>query len=147
MLGSVTDFFGFLQYRRHRRGLDAMSKSLIAVAEGDGRAALRHAETADRLLEDQTLTRLLCAQAAKLAGDESRAEALFEEMLESDDTRFLGLRGLLKQALEGGKSERALRFAERAQSERPKDHEVLGLLFDRSTSTACACPTRFAPAS
>ncbi|MEM9093522.1 MAG: heme biosynthesis protein HemY [Neomegalonema sp.] len=129
-LGSFSDFFGFLARRRHQRGLEAMSKSLIAVAEGDGRTALRHAENAERLLEDPTLTRLLSAQAAKLAGDNVRAERLFEEMLEADETRFLGLRGLLKQALEQDKTERALRFAERAHTARPKDPEVLGIMFD-----------------
>ena len=129
-LGTATDFFGFLRRRRQRRGLDAVSKSLIAVAEGDGKNALYHAETAQRLLENPTLTRLLCAQAAKLSGDEARAERLFEEMLDEDETRFLGLRGLLKQALEQDRTERALRFAERAHEARPKDHEVLGVMFD-----------------
>src|SRR3546814_2760390 len=62
---------------------------------------------------------LLSAQAAQLNGDETAARRYFEAMLEKDDTAFLGIRGLLTQALKAGDDAEALRLARRAHRLRP----------------------------
>ncbi|MEM9234237.1 MAG: heme biosynthesis HemY N-terminal domain-containing protein, partial [Pseudomonadota bacterium] len=55
---------------RREKGLIALTRGLEAVAAGDARDAQRHARIATRQLKnDASLTRLLTAQAAQLAGD------------------------------------------------------------------------------
>ena len=64
--------------------------------------AQRQAKKADVLLNEPPLTMLLSAQAAQLDGDEQAAEGYFRAMLEREETRFLGLRGLITQAIKRG---------------------------------------------
>lgn len=123
-------FAGWAEARRRRNGLDALAKTLIALAEGDGPRASREAERAERLLRNPDLTRLINAQAARLAGDDDRAERYFEEMAEDRDTDYLGMMGLLRAAKRAGQTEQALRLAEQAHALRPKKAEVLEILFD-----------------
>lgn len=129
-LGGFLAMFDFFRSRRRARGATALSNALIAIAEGDGARSLREAERAERLLDNPDLTRLVGVQAALLVGDEGRAERHFEAMTRDPDTDFLGVQGLLRQALRRGQPERALRLAERAHALRPKDGETLDALFD-----------------
>src|SRR3989304_1947268 len=72
------------------------------------------------LRTEPPLTLLRAAQTAQLNGDEAAARKYFAAMLERPETSFLGLRGLLTQALRGGDDAEALRLADRAHRERPK---------------------------
>ncbi len=60
------------------------------------------------LLAEPPLTLLLSAQAAQLNGDEQAARRYFTAMLDRAETEFLGLRGLVMQALRGGDEAAAL---------------------------------------
>ncbi|MHA1154001.1 MAG: heme biosynthesis protein HemY [Alphaproteobacteria bacterium] len=73
---------------------------------------------------------LLSAQAAQLSGDEAAARRYFTAMLDNQETRFLGLRGLLTQALREGEQGRALELVREAHSLRPRTPWVLQSLFD-----------------
>ena len=105
--------------RRRRAGYRALAQGMVAVAAGDPQEAQRYARRADLLLADPPLTLLLSAQAAQLDGDEGAAKKFFMAMLERPETEFLGLRGLLNQALRSGDRDAALRLAERAMALRP----------------------------
>jgi HemY protein len=110
------------RYRRERRrraGYRALAQGMVAVAAGDPQEARRYAKRADVLLADPPLTLLLSAQAAQLDGDEDAAKKYFTAMLERPETEFLGLRGLLNQALRADDRSTALRLAERATALRP----------------------------
>jgi HemY protein len=109
-----------LDRSRQARGYDKLSQGLVAVAAGDAEAARKLARKADGLLRDPPLTMLLQAQAAQLNGDEQAARVFFERMLEREETEFLGLRGLLMQALREDDLLRALALAERARAIQPK---------------------------
>jgi HemY protein len=100
--------------RRREKGYAALSHGMIAVGSGDVRAAARHAAEAHRLIGAEPLTRLLRAQAAQLAGDHSRAEQAFREMLHGPHTHALGLRGLHMEARRRGDHEAAAHFADEA---------------------------------
>jgi len=104
---------------RRRTGYRALAQGMVAVAAGDPQEARRYARRADRLLADPPLTLLLSAQAAQLDGDDGAAKKFFTAMLERPETEFLGLRGLLNQALREGDRSNALRFASRAMALRP----------------------------
>ena len=105
--------------RRRAAGYRALSKGMVAVAAGDAAEARRQARTAHGMLGEPPLTLLLAAQAAQLNGDEMAAQKYFTAMLDRPEMRFLGLRGLLNQALARGDHEAALDYARRAQQERP----------------------------
>src|SRR5438094_5598402 len=106
--------------RRRRAGYRALAQGMVAVAAGDAQEAQRYARKADVLLAEPPLTLLLSAQAAQLKGDEDAARKYFAAMLNRPETEFLGLRGLLTQALRRGEENSALRLAERAHTMRPK---------------------------
>jgi HemY protein len=121
--------------RRSRvdRGYQALARGLVAAAAGDAAAAKALNRRADKLLGHAPATLLLSAQAAQLEGDEAAARARFQEMLEHQETEFLGLRGLLAQAMKNGDWEHALELARRAYLRRPNTPWVLTTLFDLQT--------------
>ena len=105
--------------RRRRAGYRALAQGMVAVAAGDPQEARRYAKRADVLLADPPLTLLLSAQSAQLDGDENAAKKFFTAMLDRPETEFLGLRGLMNQALRADDRGTALRLAERATALRP----------------------------
>ena len=128
----VTAPGGFLRWRHERRreaGFRALTQGMVAVAAGDPEEATRHSRRADALLADPPLTLLLSAQAAQLKGDHTAAQRYFNAMLERAETEFLGVRGLLMQALHSGDDAAALKLTERARELRPKTPWVLHRLY------------------
>ncbi|WP_316976044.1 heme biosynthesis protein HemY [Shumkonia mesophila] len=115
---------------RRRRGYLALTRGMVAVAAGDAAEARRQMKRADGMLGDPPLTMLLSAQALQLSGDEKAAEKFFSAMLARPETEFLGLRGLLMQALKRGDSEKALGLAERAYRLQPRSEWAASTLFD-----------------
>ena len=120
---------------RKKRGYRALTQGLAAVAAGDGVEAQRHARKAEQLLAEPPITLLLSAQAAQLAGDRDGANRAFTAMLEDEHTAFLGLRGLITQALREGDQAKALGYAERAFKLRPQTPWVVHSLFDMQAQT------------
>ena len=115
---------------RKRRGFEALTRGMVAIAAGDPDEADRLAKKAEGLLEEPPLTMLLSAQAAQLQGDEDAARRYFEKMLENDETRFLGLRGLLRQSLRRNDIPAALTYTREAHNLRPDSPWVLTSLVD-----------------
>ncbi|MDA0239729.1 MAG: tetratricopeptide repeat protein, partial [Proteobacteria bacterium] len=115
---------------RQRRGYKALTQGMVAVAAGDATEARRQARRAEALLSEPPLTMLLSAQAAQLSGDNQAAGKFFEAMSEQPETKFLGLRGKLNQAMEKGDSDGALALAEQAHDLKPKTDAVTSTLFE-----------------
>jgi len=86
------------------------------------------AARAERYLESPKLTNLLTAQAAEMAGDTRKAETTYRKLLEDDSTRFVGVRGILKQKLDSGETETALKLAEKAFALKPRHSETQDVL-------------------
>jgi len=104
---------------KQERGMAALARGMESVLVGDAVDAQHHARIAKRNLEQSSLTRLLTAQAAQLAGDDGGARENFTLMLEAPETEFLGLHGLYAHAMRAGDQEAARRHAERAFKLRP----------------------------
>lgn len=119
--------------KRRRQGYVALTQGLAAVAAGDAEQAARLARKAESLLEEPPLTLLLSAQAAQLSGDTRAASSAFSAMLEKPETEFLGLRGLIVQALRQGDTATALKHAKRAFQLRPDTPWVVRSLFALQT--------------
>ena len=120
----------FLNRRRERRGLDALSSGMIAIGAGDRTLALRYAGQARKALPNEPLTHLLRAQTAELTGDRATSRRIFEAMLASPDTEQLGLRGLFLEARREGAQEASRQFAERALKLNSKLDWPVEALFD-----------------
>lgn len=122
-------------WRGHRRGrgYQALTKGMVAVAAGDADEAQRQARKADGLLSEPPLTMLLSAQAAQLSGDERAAERFFRAMTENRETEFLGLRGLLNQAMKRQDTDEAVALARRAHRLKPDSEWVSQSLFELQT--------------
>ncbi len=116
--------------RRRRLGYLALTRGMVAIAAGDADEARRQTGRADVLLGDPPLTMLLSAQTAQLDGDKRAAENFFTAMLGRPETEFLGVRGLLIQAMNEEGEDKALDLAHRAYSLRPKSQWVASNLFD-----------------
>ena len=110
--------------RRRQKGLEEITDAAVALAAGDGKAALAKAQAANRHLDRPELTHLLIAQAAEMAGDTRRAEDTYKLLARHERTRFAGLRGLLRQRLAQGDDVTALRIAERAFEINPRHREI-----------------------
>lgn len=120
-------------YRRRTRqtkGYKALTQGLVAAAAGDANEAARQAKRANALLDDPALTRLLSAQSAQLNGEDDAARRYFEGMLDDPNTAFMGVRGLMIQALKAGDRTTALEMAERAYRLRPGTPWVLRELLE-----------------
>lgn len=130
LLGTPRAILRRRRERKRRAGYRALTQGMVAVAAGEPEEALRCARRADALLADPPLTLLLSAQAAQIGGDETAAKQFFTAMLDRPETAFLGLRGLLNQALRDGDRGTARRLAERAMLLRPGTRWAAVSLFD-----------------
>ena len=109
-----------LRARRARTaGEAAVTRTLLALAGGDGATALRQAERSRTLLGDTPQTLLLAAYAGRQAGQPEEADKAFHLLAARKDAAFLGLRGLLQGAVARGDWESARALSQRAEELNP----------------------------
>ncbi|MDW3180486.1 heme biosynthesis protein HemY [Roseobacter sp.] len=126
--GDETALSRYFDRNRERKGFDALSEGMMALASGEGRLAMTKAAKAEKYLGKPELTNLLTAQAAEMAGDRQKAEETYKKLVTNDATRFVGVRGILKQKLADGDTETALKLAEKAFAIKPKHEETQDVL-------------------
>lgn len=131
--GDETAISRYFTRNRERKGYEALSDGMVALASGEGRLALAKAARAERLLEKPELTNLINAQAAEMAGDTKKALKYYKNLLQNDRTRFVGVHGLMKQKLSEGDTDTALKLAEKAFALRPQHGSTLETLFRLQT--------------
>ena len=122
--GDETALSRHFDRNRERKGYQALSEGMMALASGEGRLAMAKASKAERYLHRPEITDLITAQAAEQLGDTRKAEETYKKLVQRDDTRFVGIRGLMKQKLSRGDTETALQLAQRAFALKPKHVEV-----------------------
>jgi HemY protein len=107
--------------RRHRLALGqkSITRVLVALAAGEQVAARKEARRARYLLGDSPQTLLLVAEANRLSGREEEAEEAFRALARQPDAKFLGLRGLLRQAVDRRDWPEALVLAKQAEAAHP----------------------------
>lgn len=126
-------------YRRWRaaqlreKGYRALTSGFISIAAGDGLSAEKHVRTAQELVPETPLVRLLSAQTALMNGNAPKARREFTHLLEDGEAAFFGLRGLLNEHLHDRNYAEALLLAERAEKLQPRRLWVLRTLFDLQT--------------
>jgi HemY protein len=122
--GDETAISRYFDRNRERKGFQALSEGLMALASGEGRLAMAKATKAEKYLHKPELTDLITAQAAEMTGDRKKAEEVYKRLVQNESTRFVGVRGLMKQKLDAGDTDTALKLAERAFAIKPKHEEV-----------------------
>jgi len=122
--GDETAISRYFDRNRERKGFQALADGMLALASGEGRLAMAKAARAERYLERPDLTNLLTAQAAEMSGDKAKAEEAYKRLLSEDRTRFVGVRGIMKQRLEAGETDKALKLAKTAFSLKPQHAET-----------------------
>lgn len=105
--------------RKKDRGYDALTKGLIAAGSGDASTARKFTKDSVKLLGEAPLVGVLDAQTSLLEGKRDKARDRFEQMLESDDTKLIGLRGLFLEAEKQGAKDAARHYVEEAASLAP----------------------------
>jgi HemY protein len=107
--------------RRHRLALGdrAVTRALVALAAGESAIARKEARRARHLRGDSSQTLLLVAEAARLSAREDEAEEAFRALTKQKDASFLGLRGLLRQAIDRRDWSEALIIAKQAEAAHP----------------------------
>lgn len=119
-----------LEARSQDQALQAVSHGLSAIAAGDIAQAEKHAERARKLIKnDHGLVPLLTGMTARLKGDPLAAEAAFRDLLNTRETAFIGVRGLLQLALDRRQSDQALVLARQAHRMHPKQSWILKTLY------------------
>src|SRR6056297_4151328 len=126
--GDETAISRYFDRNRERKGYEALSEGMMALASGEGHLAMTKAARADKYLQQPQLTNLLTAQAAEMTGDRKKAEETYKKLLTDDKTRFVGVRGIMKQKLSDGDTDTALKLAEKAFALKPKHEETQDVL-------------------
>ncbi|MGC8201289.1 heme biosynthesis protein HemY [Aliiroseovarius sp. PTFE2010] len=128
VVGDETAINRYFNRNRERKGFQALADGLMALASGEGRTAMSKAAKAEKYLRRPELTNLVTAQAAEMTGDKRKAQAVYKELLKDERTRFVGVRGIMKQKLAEGDTDTALKLAERAFALKPKHEETQDVL-------------------
>lgn len=128
--GDETAVSRYFDRNRERKGYEALSDGLMALASGEGRLAMIKAQRAEKLLGRPELTNLVTAQAAEMVGDTRRAEEVYKQLLADDRSRFVGIRGIMKQKLAEGDTETAKALAEKAFALKPRHSETQDILLE-----------------
>ncbi|SFR34059.1 heme biosynthesis protein HemY [Litoreibacter janthinus] len=133
--GDETAISRYFTRNRERKGFEALADGLMALASGEGRTAMAKAAKAEKYLARPELTNLLAAQAAETAGDTKKAQEVYKRLLTDERTRFVGVRGIMKQKLAEGDTDTALKLAEKAFALKPKHVETQDVLLKLQAET------------
>jgi HemY protein len=134
--GAETALSRHFERNREAKGYDALAEGMMALASGEGRTAMAKAAKAERYLNKPGLTNLLTAQAAELAGDHKKAEETYRKLVADDATRFVGVRGIMKQKLANGDTGTALKLAKKAFELKPKHEDTQDVLLKLQAQSA-----------
>ncbi|MGR3461933.1 MAG: heme biosynthesis protein HemY [Roseovarius sp.] len=122
--GDETALSRYFDRNRQEKGYRALGEGVLALASGEGDKAVLQAAKAEKFLHKPALTDLITAQGAEMAGDKAKAEAAFKRLLSNEKTRFVGVRGILRQKLEAGETDAALKLAKTAFALKPRQVEI-----------------------
>ena len=134
--GDETAISRYFDRSREKKGYEALADGMMALASGESSTAMAKASRAEKYLRRPELTNLLTAQAAEMSGDTRKATQVYKKLLSDERTQFVGVRGLMKQKLEEGDTETAMRLAEKALALKPRHVDtqdaLLGLQAQKS---------------
>jgi HemY protein len=105
--------------RNREKGEAALTRALVSMAAGAPEAARGEVLRARRLMGDSPQLLLMTAEAERMAGQDAAAAEAFQALAQREDSRFIGLRGLLRQAIQRQDWPAAQQLAREAEAARP----------------------------
>ncbi|MEM7529800.1 MAG: heme biosynthesis HemY N-terminal domain-containing protein [Pseudomonadota bacterium] len=129
IVGNDSSLTRYFERADERKGAEALAQAQAAIAMGDGRKAKQKAQLAERKLKRPTVTRLVSAQAAELAGDKEKARTYYRALADHSETALVGVKGLLRLAETEGERETAEILARTAVGLKTDDKETLEGLY------------------
>jgi|GEM_PF-4965413 len=93
-------------------GHQYLMQGFNALAAGDVKKAKKFADKSAKLLQYNNIINLLKAQIAIVAGNSGEAETYYKALAKNKDTKFLGNKGLISQAIKNDTPNKALEIAE-----------------------------------
>ena len=87
------------QKSNYEKGYYAFTQGMIALANKDYKKAIQENKKVSYHLEDESLSLLLKSETLKVEKRFSELEKVYEAMLKNENTKILGLKGLMKQNL------------------------------------------------
>ena len=127
--GDKTAFSNWFYRHRERSGNTMLTQGMLALAEGDSKLAIRKAHRAMGKTAYPEVSILLAAQAAEQMGDRALAMAEYKKLLENERTRFVAIRGLMRQKQADGDEATARQLAQKALELKPGHSETADQLF------------------
>lgn len=121
---------GYREKNKTRKGYDALKNGLFAIMTGNKKEAVKYEKEAKGYLKENPLAKLLSAQTALLNKDDEKAQEVYSNMIEHQDTSFYGYQGLLQQALKENNVHRALAYARKAEKIQPKTKWVAEVILN-----------------
>lgn len=115
---------------RTEKGLQALTRSVTALALQDSSNAERSLHQALNYLPNSALPRLLAAQLAQSQGNIDKSAEHLRFLLADKDTSIFATRRLIDQRMQQKNYEEALVLALQAHSEQPRDHWTTLVLVD-----------------
>ena len=134
--GDETAITRYFNKSRQEKGYRALSEGMLALASGEGDLAIAKVSRAEKFLRKPALTNLITAQAAEMSGDRRKAEQVYKRLLKNEKTRFVGVRGIMKQKLSDGDTDTALKLAETAFALKPRHEEIQDTLLKLQADNA-----------
>jgi len=87
------------QKNNYEKGYYAFTQGMIALANKDYKKAIQENKKVSHYIEDKSLNLLLKSETLKIEKKFVELEKVYEEMLKNENTKILGLKGLMKQNL------------------------------------------------
>ncbi len=133
---SPRKFASKLQKDKEKQGYRDLMQGFSALAAGDMSHAKKLGERASKALKEEPLVKLLQAQTCVLANKPFEAEVFYKELADNDESRIVGYRGLINQAIENGELPRALELSEDLHKLNPSSEWVNESMIDLAMRNA-----------
>ena len=87
------------QKNNYEKGYHAFTQGMIALANKDYKKAIQENKKVSYYIKDKSLNLLLKSETLKIEKKFTELEKVYEEMIKNENTKILGLKGLMKQNL------------------------------------------------
>ena len=101
-----------LKEKNFEKGINAIVKAMAAISNNDQKEVVFQSKKIEQYLKNNSISLIIKAESAKRSKKFIVAEENYNKMLSNEDTKILGLRGLLEQNLKSQDYHHALIYAE-----------------------------------
>ena len=106
--------------KNYNKGINAIVSAIVAMSNNDDKELIFQSKKIENYLNKNPISLILKAESARKAKKNELAEKYFNEMLKNQQTKIIGLRGLLEQNLRKQDYHHALVYAEDIYNINPK---------------------------